>query len=427
MLKKNLDNFLIKFTIIIVFASVIVFPQLKLIGLYFIGMDYLFYFLLLITFLLKGEIKYEKKVIIKLYLITLIALVSLIKSNYIKNYFLSFLGFLIILLPFFTYIVFYNINITKKKLIKLFKQIQIIIFLISISVFINFILGRTNLYGAPYTITKDFGFAATLFNVNIIISLVVYSNKKSNKHIYIIVLSFLAILLISALKSIFMSLIILLYYFSSKDINKYIKKVIYVAVISFFFVIASSNQFIKDKITTYITIYVISDNPLEIARTATYLASARIAADHFPFGAGPGTFGSYPVLMTYNDLYHDYNLSGVWGLQEENLKDPALPTFLLDTYWSSPLAETGIIGVIVLLLFYFHPLRKINKLIKANNFQDLVLLKSLKFYVFSIAMVLFFENLTLSSLNQVSIIIIYFGFSGLIITFIKKENEDTSN
>jgi hypothetical protein len=173
--------------------------------------------------------------------------------------------------------------------------------------------------------------------------------------------------------------------------------------------------------------YITSDNSLEIARTATYFASANIAIDHFPLGAGPGTFASYPVIMTYNDLYYDYNLSKVWGLEERNLKDPDLPTFILDTYWPSPLAETGMIGVIIMLLFYFYPLKKINKLYKANNFHDMELLKSLKFYIFSIAMVLFVENVVLSSLSQVSIIIIYFGLSGLIINFIEKENESTSN
>jgi hypothetical protein len=106
MIKKYLDIFLIKFAIVIVLFSVIIFPQLKLIGIYFTGLDYLLYFLFLLVFILKKQLKYEKKVMKMLFLIVVIGLASLLKSNYIKNYFLSFLGFLIILLPFITYIFF---------------------------------------------------------------------------------------------------------------------------------------------------------------------------------------------------------------------------------------------------------------------------------------------------------------------------------
>lgn len=433
MIKKYLDSFLIKSAIIVLLFSIILFPQLKLIGVYFTGLDYLFYFLFLIAFLLKGKLKYEKKVMMKLCLIIIIGILSLIKSSYIKNYFLSILGFLIILLPFITYIFFYNINITKENLIKIFKQIQIILFVVSLSVLLNFLLGRTNEYGSPFTITKDIGFAATLCNINIIISLSLYNYKKSKKHIYIIIVSLIAILLISALKSIIMSMVIVLYYLSTKNISRFLKQVAYITAISFFSVIILSNQFIQEKIQKYVFLYITSDNSLNIARTATYLAAANIAGDHFPLGSGPGTFGSYPVLLTYNDLYHDYNLSKVWGMSEENIKDPDLPTFILDTYWPSPLAEIGIIGIIVLLMFYFHPLIKIKKLIKSSNTNELELFKSLKFFIFSMALVLFVENLTLSSLSQTSIIVLYFGFSGLIINFIEKEkekeneNENTSN
>lgn len=424
MLKKYLDNFLINFTIVIVLCSVIIFPQLKLIGLYFTGLDYLFYLVFLITFLLKGKINYEKKVMTLLCLILVIGLFSLIRSNYIKNYFLSILGFLIILLPFITYILFYNINITKENLLKVFKQIQIILLVVSLSALVNFALGRINEYGSPYTITKDIGFAATLCNINIIISLTLYNYKKSKKHIYIIVMSFLAILIISALKSLIMSLAIMLYYLYSKDLNKYIKQATYIFAISFFSLIIFSNDFIQKKIETYVFLYVTSDNSLEIARTASYFASVNIATDHFPLGSGPGTFGSYPVLITYNDLYYDYNLSHVWGMSEENIKDPDLPTFILDTYWPSPLAEIGVIGVLLLLMLYFHPLIKIKRLIKSSNAKDLELFKSLKFFIFSTALVLFVENFSLSSLSQTSVIILYFGLSGLIINFKEKQNEN---
>ena len=79
-------------------------------------------------------------------------------------------------------------------------------------------------------------------------------------------MSFLAILIISALKSLIMSLAIMLYYLYSKDLNKYIKQATYIFAISFFSLIIFSNDFIQKKIETYVFLYVTSDNSLEIAR-----------------------------------------------------------------------------------------------------------------------------------------------------------------
>uniref|UniRef100_UPI00404849FD hypothetical protein n=1 Tax=Polaribacter sp. TaxID=1920175 RepID=UPI00404849FD len=411
---------MLRLSVVIIFLSTILLPQLKLVGLYFTGMDYMVYFIFLILIPLKGKLYYEKAVINKIFLIVLIGGVSLATSKYIKNYFLSILGFLIILLPFVSYFLFYNIKSNEKTIISLFKSIQGLLFLVALSILINFVLGRTNLYGNPLSITKDIGFAATLCNINIIVSLALYGYSKAKRHLVIIAACLVAILLTSALKSIIMSVIVLLYFLSTQDLHKYIKKIMYVGVISFFAITVFSNQFIQEKVKFYFYLYITSDNSLEIARTASYIASVNIAIDHFPLGSGPGTFGSYPVLITYNDLYYDYNLSNVWGLQEENLKDPSLPSFILDTYWPSPMAEIGIIGVLVLLSLFLYPVLRLKKLTRNEVLQNNTLVKYLKFYVFALALVLFVENITLSSLSQVSIIILYFGFSGLIISYIEK-------
>jgi hypothetical protein len=219
----------------------------------------------------------------------------------------------------------------------------------------------------------------------------------------------------SALKSIAMTMFILLYYFSTKKVLRIVKYGALAIVSTAFVFIFFTANIISEKIQYYLFLYGGSDGYGEIARTATYLASFQISSDHFPFGSGPGTFGSYPVLISYNDIYHKYGLSNVWGLSEENLLDPDLPVFLLDTYWSSPLGELGVIGLLSVLFLHFYPILKIKKMRKFKELKNNEYLKSIRFYIFSVGLVLFFENLTLSSLNQVSIILIYFGFSGLLI------------
>lgn len=84
------------------------------------------------------------------------------------------------------------------------------------------------------------------------------------------------------------------------------------------------------------------------ARKALYVFSPIIAAAYFPFGSGIGTFGSWYSRENYSDLYFEYNLYRVQGLQ------PHFPDWITDTYWPSILAESGFIGftIIVLLNLY---------------------------------------------------------------------------
>ncbi len=83
------------------------------------------------------------------------------------------------------------------------------------------------------------------------------------------------------------------------------------------------------------------------ARSMLYLKSFDVAYDHFPFGAGFGTYGTHFSSVRYSPLYDNYGLSGVFGLSKDQ------NSFINDTQWPPILAETGFIGLVLYLLVFF--------------------------------------------------------------------------
>jgi len=81
------------------------------------------------------------------------------------------------------------------------------------------------------------------------------------------------------------------------------------------------------------------------ARVAMYNASVRIASDHLPFGVGLGQFGSAASKNPYSPVYAEYGLDEVPGLTADD------PSFVGDAYWPRILGETGIAGLVAMIVF----------------------------------------------------------------------------
>ncbi len=81
------------------------------------------------------------------------------------------------------------------------------------------------------------------------------------------------------------------------------------------------------------------------ARVALYQTSVLIARDDFPFGAGLGRYGSGVSRDPYSPVYAEYGLDQIDGLSEQH------SNFVSDTFWPRILGETGVIGLIALLIF----------------------------------------------------------------------------
>ncbi len=77
------------------------------------------------------------------------------------------------------------------------------------------------------------------------------------------------------------------------------------------------------------------------ARSMLLLKSFQIANDHFPFGAGSGTYGSFFSSVYYSPLYYEYGLNTVYGLSED------FYDFMFDSFWPMILGQAGYPGLLL--------------------------------------------------------------------------------
>lgn len=375
------------------------------------GFDYIFYFALTLPFLIyKKSIKIAKKYLLGSSIIIIVSLASYYFGKYVINIFWFLLGLFLILLPLYTYILFNNILYSDEKILSFLKKIQIINTILALVVIISLMRHMQS------TLIKDIGIMNTSFNINIIISIILFKITKNKYHIFIGIISFFAIISSVMLKTIFSSFIILFLYIIFFERKNIIKSFFALLIVGITLTIVIQHTSVSNKMTQYFEIYDFS-NYDDVARLATYYAGFNIAKDHFPLGSAPSTFGSYPVNITYNKIYYDYHLNSVWGLHDKNENDS--PSFLLDTYWSSPLAELGFIGFTAFLYLFFFPLFKMKK-IKIKSTKSLYF----KFYIVATGIVVFIESMTLSIYSQVSYMILYTGISGLLINNLQNSNSD---
>lgn len=92
---------------------------------------------------------------------------------------------------------------------------------------------------------------------------------------------------------------------------------------------------------------------VESARAVLTIGAPFIAADHFPFGTGWGTYGSAFSTDPYSPVYGMYRMAGVWGLS------PDYAVFVSDTFWPMVMGQCGYFGFAALLGVLFLFVRKV--------------------------------------------------------------------
>lgn len=101
----------------------------------------------------------------------------------------------------------------------------------------------------------------------------------------------------------------------------------------------------------------------ERARPATYATGMKIMFhDYIPFGSGLGSFGTAAAAKEYSPLYFKYRLNDIWGL------DPRNPMFLADAFYPT-LAEYGIVGLLLFLIFWKRRLWESNKIPDLSSYR----------------------------------------------------------
>lgn len=109
-----------------------------------------------------------------------------------------------------------------------------------------------------------------------------------------------------------------------------------------------------DKIYLYF-IYGATESDEIWARPILYLTSIDIARDFFPLGVGFGAYGSYASAIFYSPIYERYEIDMFWGLSRD------MPDFIVDTYYPTILAQFGIVGILLFLLFFVYIFRRAKK------------------------------------------------------------------
>lgn len=90
-----------------------------------------------------------------------------------------------------------------------------------------------------------------------------------------------------------------------------------------------------------------------LARSALYQTAFELAKDYFPLGSGFGSFADDASKVYYSPIYIKYGLSDIWGLS------PFYSNYITDTYFPVVIGQFGVIGLIMLCMFYFFLFKQI--------------------------------------------------------------------
>lgn len=287
----------------------------------------------------RGKITVKKSnlyIFALLIIITSIGIYANVKYKY-QDYQYVFADLLVFWKFFLVYLGFEILARNKiekyKKIIA--KNIKILSILFMILTILNYIFTIFPSMGYRYGIRANqlfFGHPMSLSWVCVFLLVTLIYCEKPNKRncIYII---FLNLIIASTLRSksiafVIVSLIIFLYnQCSNKKIDTL--KIFVVGVICLAVGYKQIYYYFMEEDT---------------ARSALLTTSIEIANDHFPTGAGFGTFGSYFSGQNYSPLYEMYEIDEVWGLRESN------PNFISDSFWPMILGQFGYIGTILYVL-----------------------------------------------------------------------------
>lgn len=391
-------------------------PLLKLVGLTILGVDYLIWGLLFlqmfIIILQKKGFKFTapKNYLWVFSIIVLFMFLNYFNSEYVTNTKWYLTGLLFTLIIPITFLISYNISLGEKSILTFINSIVISLTIILVLIYFeSFLIHQSfeTLHSSYFL--KNNGFVGTLGSLNIAFALVLYRFKKKRKYLAIIIFSFATIIFASLLKSLITSLLATTFFFLMFNIKTLVNRMLLIIFMVFGFIaIISFVGSVQNKYERYIYLYVQSSQVLQTPRIALYVTSFKIARDEFPFGSGQGTFGSFPVNITYSNVYYDYNLSNMHGLKQNSK-----PNYLLDAYWASVIGEMGLICSFFYIFLHLYPMLYSRKQLKDKE------LAPFAFIILSTTFIIVIESIALAIPYQVSFIIIYASLNGIIFRFIK--------
>lgn len=159
------------------------------------------------------------------------------------------------------------------------------------------------------------------------------------------------------------SIVLIFYFGSPKNLKVNLKNVaILIFMLALVVIVA------WQKIEFYFVQGITGEEEMDaLARLALYSTSISVFEDYIPFGSGLASFATHASSVDYSPIYSEYGIDGVWGLSRTYNK------FITDTFYPS-LAQFGIVGVLLYLLFWIYILKIAFRYFQKKNNTRLVIL-----------------------------------------------------
>lgn len=113
--------------------------------------------------------------------------------------------------------------------------------------------------------------------------------------------------------------------------------------------------------------YFFNSDPESVGpRLRFILDSIEIIKNNFPFGIGPGTFGSPIAKLFYSPVYIDLGYNNFYGMSEDET------LFLNDNFWPMVLVQYGVIFLVFYIFFFYKILSNFFSKIKFDKTVSLI-------------------------------------------------------
>lgn len=123
--------------------------------------------------------------------------------------------------------------------------------------------------------------------------------------------------------------------------------------------------------------YFFSPYALRFPRGALLKTGIEILKDYFPFGTGFATFGSYLSGVVYSPIYQMYNIQNIPGMTSDNFNA------ITDQYWPMIAGQTGIIGILLMIIVWYKLYKKMKAFRKISKKQFVVILSCIIYILVS--------------------------------------------
>ena len=291
--------------------------------------------------------KDDLETILLLCILSIIGIISSIRFEY-QTLKISFIQFLLFIKFYLVYLAFANLkirNVSDKNKKKICKNIKFILLFLLFFTILNYVF---KIWPAGYRhniMVNNLFYSHSTYLVAVVVylmcSLNIFSSKDKIEWKYIIISMLIVTSTLRVKGILFVALsIAILFYFMKNKKKLSIEKTIFLMI---FLLIIGWNQFEN---------YFLNDTQ---ARNVLLNKSFIIAYDHFPFGTGFGTYGSFMSSENYSPLYYKYGLSNIYGLQ------PTYNKFICDSFWPMIISEFGYIGLMLYIRIIYLIYKKIQK------------------------------------------------------------------